>query len=226
MRNPFTSLPGAALLTGLVAVGLAAAFAGSHDGGRAARLSEAAMLPGAAFTGDPGDAVADAGAADTTGSPGAPPKSEVELAAAARALAERFANTLGLELHQALASGGPVAALAVCRERAPAIAAALAHETGWRVGRTSLRVRSTADLPDVWETRGLQEFTARHAEGSHVYRYLKAIPIEEPCLACHGKALDPEAAARIAQLYPHDQSTGFSLGDVAGAFTIIIPTGE
>jgi hypothetical protein len=246
MRNPFTSLPGAALLTGLIAVGLAVAFAGNnrtHD--RAAFVSEAAMLPEATLSGHLG-AAASEGAADSAsfaGAPDAAPKTEAELAAAARALAERFANTLRPELDRALRASGPVAAIAICRERAPAIAAALAAETGWQIGRTGLKVRNTADLPDVWETRGLQEFAARHAAGEpaaslevgatvatpaggRVYRFLKAIPIEEPCLTCHGKTPNPAAAARIAQLYPYDQATGFSLGDVAGAFAIIMPMGE
>jgi len=49
---------------------------------------------------------------------------------------------------------------------------------------------------------------------------MQAIPVGEPCLACHGKNLKPEVAAKIDQLYPKDQARGYDLGQLRGAFTL------
>jgi hypothetical protein len=61
------------------------------------------------------------------------------------------------------------------------------------------------------------------ANGTKTFRFMKAIPTAELCLACHGKDLAPEVAAEIAESYPDDQATGFALGDIRGAFTLSKP---
>ena len=65
-----------------------------------------------------------------------------------RQLALQLGSELKGELGKAMAAGGPVAAISVCRERAPAIAARLSRESGAAVGRTALRVRNPANAPD------------------------------------------------------------------------------
>jgi hypothetical protein len=40
------------------------------------------------------------------------------------------------------------------------------------------------------------------------------------CLGCHGKNIAPEVQAKLDELYPEDQATGFSEGDLRGAFVI------
>ena len=59
--------------------------------------------------------------------------------------------------------------------------------------------------------------------GKSLFRYMKAIPAGELCLTCHGKELAPDLAAKLRELYPDDQATGFSLGEIRGAFTITQP---
>mgnify|MGYP003340573505 CR=1 FL=1 len=49
---------------------------------------------------------------------------------------------------------------------------------------------------------------------------MKAIPTAEICTTCHGVSLKPEVSARLQQLYPADQATGFAVGDLRGAFTL------
>ncbi len=233
-RNPILSLPGAALTTGLIAVALAA-FSGTSGLRGAASSRDVAQADLAAPDGLAGAGRALSAGAATPGAPGEPDR-----LAAARAVANRFAATMRAELDRSLAASGPAASVAVCRERASAVAAALASETGWRIRRTGLRVRNPADVPDVWETGVLQRFAARRAagedaaalefggiepapSGSAAFRYMKAIRMETACVACHGKALDPAAAETIARFYPHDEATGFAPDDVIGAFTIIMP---
>lgn len=158
---------------------------------------------------------------------------------ASREVAQAFSTELREQLMQAMQAGGPVEAIAVCNTAAPEIAAMHSEARGWTVGRTSLRVRNPGSAPDAWETAVLRQFEARkaagedpagleHAEvvdadGGQVFRYMKAIPTAEPCLACHGSNLAPDVAARLSELYPEDQATGFAAGDLRGAFTIEQP---
>ena len=58
-----------------------------------------------------------------------------------------------------------------------------------------------------------------------VFRYMKALPIQEACLTCHGDAakLTPELKDKLAKLYPKDQATGYELGQIRGALTVKRP---
>lgn len=168
---------------------------------------------------------------------GEPPDPRI---AQARAIVKDFATTLQRELQTALQAGGPVAAVAVCHSRAPAIASQLSDKYGWDVSRTSLKTRNPANRPDDWERRVLEQFEARRAagespatlehgatvadDGGTRFRFMKAIPTQAVCLACHGGATVPPAVEdKLAELYPDDQARGFAEGDLRGAFTLSTP---
>ncbi|MBF0354018.1 MAG: DUF3365 domain-containing protein [Alphaproteobacteria bacterium] len=146
-----------------------------------------------------------------------------------------FGDALKEELVGALNAGGPIAAIGACNEKAPAIAKAKSQE-GWRVGRTSLKLRNTGNTPDAWEQATLAEFEARKAKGEpaaqlakaeivtengqKTFRFMKAIPTAPLCLSCHGAEIKPEVAAKLDALYPKDKARGFAEGDLRGAFTL------
>ena len=142
-------------------------------------------------------------------------------------------SQLKQELRQAMAAGGPVAAVKVCHTRAAAIAAAVSAETQWEIGRTSLKWRNPNNAPDEWEQQTLRQFEQRKAAGEAVakleamkttnegFRYMKAIPTQGLCLTCHGTEIKPEIASELQRLYPEDNATGFRLGDIRGAFTMM-----
>ena len=158
---------------------------------------------------------------------------------ASKAAVMGLAKSLKSELEAAMKAGGPVQAIAVCNEEAPEIAAeqSAAHQV--YVGRTSLRLRNPENAPDDWEQGVLEDFERRHAAGEAAetlvryevvegeagpeFRYMKAIPTGEVCLACHGADLRPEVAARLDELYPQDRARGFAVGDLRGAFTVRQP---
>jgi hypothetical protein len=60
-------------------------------------------------------------------------------------------------------------------------------------------------------------------DGSKQFRFMKAIPTGEVCLACHGSSIAPAIAATLDEAYPDDQARGYKLGDVRGAFTLSKP---
>ena len=160
-------------------------------------------------------------------------------AAASRAAVKEFAASLQGELGAAIKAGGPVNAIEVCGTKAPAIAADISKKQGWKVARTSLKLRNPKNAPDAWEAKVLKEFEARKAKGEdpaqmeyseiivgkHEFRYMKAIaiPANAPCLTCHGEKIDPTVGAKLKTLYPQDQATGYKQGDMRGAFTITQP---
>jgi hypothetical protein len=160
-----------------------------------------------------------------------------ERVAASQAAVQTFASTLQGELQAAMQEGGPTRAIEVCNQRAPEIAAQISSETGWSVGRTSLKLRNPDNAPDEWERAVLLDFDAQRAAGvpaselsrhevveegdGKAFRFMRAIPTAGICLTCHGSELGGDIKHALERLYPADQATGFSEGDVRGAFTII-----
>ncbi|NEZ05163.1 DUF3365 domain-containing protein [Wenzhouxiangella sp. XN201] len=153
--------------------------------------------------------------------------------------ARTAAGELGSQLQQALqaaiAEGGPVAGIEVCRHQAPQIAETISDEQ-LQVGRTSLKVRNPDNAPDRWETRAMEDFERRLAAGkapgeieSFAIRndgerryghWMKAIPTQPLCTACHGSDISPAVADAIEAAYPDDQARGYSVGELRGAFSV------
>lgn len=139
-------------------------------------------------------------------------------------------------LQEALRSGlaeGAIEAVGACRIRAPEIANDLSRN-GIRVGRSSDRLRNPANAPPDWVRPLLDGFAAEPADRtpkSHALPdgqvgYVEPIVTQPLCLTCHGDALEPELAARIASLYPQDRAVGFRAGDLRGVFWVEFPSGE
>lgn len=155
----------------------------------------------------------------------------------AMAATAAFGKALKAELVTAMQAGGPLAAIEVCNTKAPGIAQAVSLEQGVQVSRVSLKNRNPENAPNEWQSEVLASFEERvqegedagglswqksvEAEGVEEYRFMKAIPTGGVCLACHGKAIDPAVAQKLAELYPEDKATGFSEGDLRGAFVVI-----
>ncbi len=85
---------------------------------------------------------------------------------AARAASKELGEALKAQLVAALKSGGAIAALSVCNTAAPSIAANLSQQHDMQVGRTALKVRNTANAPDAFETRVLEDFAKKMAAGA------------------------------------------------------------
>ncbi len=161
------------------------------------------------------------------------------LAAEARGIVKSFATDLKQTLVKTMKSEGPVAAIAVCNVAAPEIAEEKSTGSGWKVGRTSAKLRNAENTPDTWETKVLAMFATRKAAGEDLktmqfyetveengkktFRYMKAIPVGKGCLACHGENIKDPVKASLRNLYPQDTATGFKVGDLRGAFTLTKP---
>lgn len=156
----------------------------------------------------------------------------------ARSVAASLPPRLLTVLQEEIAKGGFEGAIGACRDFAPRLATEASAESGWTIRRVSLRNRNPKALPDAWERAVLEDFDRRAAAGeapatlekgeaigngtTHEYRYMKALPTQELCLACHGTAerIGPAVKARLAELYPDDRATGYRPGEIRGALTL------
>ncbi len=141
-------------------------------------------------------------------------------------------------LNEEIAKGGPEGAISACREKAPELAKAASAETGWNIRRVSLRNRNPRAVPDAWEQAVLEDFDRRAAagenpatlekaeivtqEGKPSYRYMKALPTQAHCVACHGQPeqLSPAVRDKLRTLYPDDKAVGYRPGEIRGAITL------
>ncbi len=151
----------------------------------------------------------------------------------ARSATDELGRRLMSELGEQLAAGTPAGAITVCSRIAPAAATELSRD-GLVIRRTSLRLRNPDNAPDTWERAGLTRFDEVVAGGGRPtevheidaarreLRYLRPILLGAGCLLCHGpqEELDPEVRRRLAEHYPEDRATGFSAGDLRGAFSV------
>lgn len=149
----------------------------------------------------------------------------------------KLVSTLGGELKAAKEEGGAIAAINVCNTKAQPLTESVSDNSDWIVNRTSLKLRNPDNAPDEWEKAVLEKFESQTQQGANikklgysqvlvdeegrkVFRMMKAIPVADQCLACHGKQIKPELEERLQALYPEDKATGFSAGDLRGAFTL------
>lgn len=157
-----------------------------------------------------------------------------ETLAKSHVLADQFQSRLQSELSEALSTVGPVGAIGVCQQVAPAIAADLSEQSGANVSRVAVRNRNPGNgLPAEWAQMyaQLEDAPLRNGAPASVHRqletgavFMRAIPMkDQPCAQCHGTQIMPEVSAAIDQAYPGDTATGFERGDLRGAFVIQWP---
>lgn len=136
-------------------------------------------------------------------------------------------------LKEALVAGmqdGPLNAVSVCKDKAPAIAGSLSVDSV-EMGRASHRLRNPANAAPGWVEPVLQSYLAEGSDRSPVVvslpdgreGYVEPIMLQPLCVTCHGEILAPNLAAHISEAYPQDQATGFNVGDLRGVFWVAYP---
>lgn len=183
-----------------------------------------------------------AGVAIGAAAPAVAEEDAAKLAEQARAYATQIMQQMRGELTREMEMNGPLRSIVVCKYSSPEVTSGISRRVGARVTRVSLRPRNPAlGSADVWEQRVLLEFERRVGKGERAeamefgeivaepqgrfFRYLKAIPMAQPCLVCHGPvdSISPAVKSMIAQDYPRDPATGYSIGQVRGGVTVKLP---
>ena len=158
----------------------------------------------------------------------------VETAKAERAMND-LQRSLLAKLSAAMTSGGPVAAVEVCRTDARTIAESVAKAQGLELGRTSHRLRSPANAPRAWARPAVDAAAGSKAaaEGLKVFDLgdrvgvLRPIGTAEACTTCHGAPdqVRKNLGAALAGAYPQDRAIGFAPGDLRGWMWAEVPKG-
>ena len=136
-------------------------------------------------------------------------------------------------LKQALVAGledGPVAAVSACRVEAPQLAAAQSIGA-IKVGRASQKLRNPSNAAKLWMQPFLQVYETdpeRRVPGvvlidKKTVGYVEPIFVQPLCVTCHGAELAPDLQAKVNELYPDDQATGYAAGDLRGVFWAELP---
>ncbi|MDX2156553.1 MAG: DUF3365 domain-containing protein [Hyphomicrobiaceae bacterium] len=174
---------------------------------------------------------------------GAPPGFDLEKTLeAARQVVRLFTDRIKGELSVAMKADGAANAVSLCQTVSPDISTGLSDESGFEVTRTSLKLRNPENAADAWELEVLGSFQEKAAtvdpsrlehfaivvtpEGDKLFRYMKGIPVAEMCLACHGTDIKPDVRAELTRYYPDDKATGYKLGELRGAFSLVRLLGE
>jgi hypothetical protein len=156
-----------------------------------------------------------------------------------RRIASQLLGQVRGELVKELERTGPIRAVVVCKYSVPEITSGISRQTGMRVTRVALRPRNPAlGEPDAWEQKVLLDFGKRLANGERVealeyyerveepagpaFRYMKAIPMAQPCLACHGpvRMMSEGIKAQLAAEYPNDKAVEYQVGEVRGGVSV------
>ena len=142
-----------------------------------------------------------------------------------------LASEMMAELVAALDEGGPAAGITVCREKAPAVAAHVSEMYGVAIGRTSHRLRNSANVAPDWAATYVEDKVEEPTWVSGPDGELGAllpIRLKAECQMCHGPAetIDDDVMAAINEAYPKDEAVGFVEGDLRGWFWAEVPPGD
>lgn len=146
-------------------------------------------------------------------------------------------QTLSSNLQNAIKEGGIEHALQFCNVEAMPLTDSLSSHHNVSIRRASHKPRNPYNTADSLEAKVIEQYIAALETGNNLqpvtYSNENRITFHAPititnslCLNCHGKVNEDIAEnhlATIRELYPNDQATGFSMGDLRGVWTIRFP---
>jgi Protein of unknown function (DUF3365) len=106
-----------------------------------------------------------------------------------------------------------------------------AATNGWVARQVAVKFRNPANRADSAESVMLRQFETDSAlravilttvvDGRTRLRYMRRITVEASCLLCHGEMASRPAFVR--DNYPQDRAFGFKVGDLRGAYSVLLP---
>ena len=151
-----------------------------------------------------------------------------------KAIAQASFKALSSQLMKAMQTQGLEGAVTYCNVKALPITDSLSEAYQATISRTTLQPRNPANSPDEAEKALLEAYHATMASGGRPapqvttledgqVLFTAPIMLKGQCLQCHGtvgQELPEQHYTLIQQLYPEDQATGYSKGDLRGMWSI------
>lgn len=147
----------------------------------------------------------------------------------AKILAADLKSSLMQNLSKKISSDGVEKAIPFCHSNVGPIAkdAAKDRMKEFEFGRTSHKVRNSANSAQAWANQYLKDFSGKkkgemkndqilHTLENGKRVYMEALYVEAKCLLCHGENISKNVSAKINELYPNDKAKGFTLGEFRG----------
>ncbi|MFY7993497.1 MAG: c-type heme family protein [Bacteriovoracaceae bacterium] len=154
-----------------------------------------------------------------------------EFAQEAQDLASSLKTGLVSTLSLKIKEKGIVAAVPFCHEKVSEIAKMSAGDKSakYDFGRTSHLIRNEKNKPQDWMLPYIEKFKGTTQSKKPKIKfplilklvsgkraYLEPLYVMPMCLQCHGDAVSKDVKAKLNELYPQDQATGFKAGDFRG----------
>ena len=152
-------------------------------------------------------------------------------------LGKEFVGSLKKQLMAAIKEGGPVKAIEVCKVASPKSEAEFMEKNPEIISfrRISLKTRNAekhtpTDNEKEWLTTSEEKLKAEGSlkpgmiSGSDNVTVLLPIVIKsEKCLTCHGDSanMPDKLKETLKKNYPNDMATGYKMGDLRGALSIV-----
>jgi hypothetical protein len=164
------------------------------------------------------------------------PEEQARLIAKGKSITMFSFKAFTKELTKALNEGGVQHAVEYCNLRANPLTDSLSRAHNVRISRISEKYRNPADKPDQLDQTVLEAYLEQLAVGSKLQPHLEVtdhevifyspILILDPiCLNCHGdpgSTMVQENYDFIKSKYPDDLAYGYKLGDLRGAWRIVL----
>jgi hypothetical protein len=146
-------------------------------------------------------------------------------------------QTLSGQLSGAIEEGGIPHALQFCSVEAIPLTEELSEQYGTDIKRATHRPRNPDNQADEKELAVIEtyinaigagtELAPQISRNEYYIRYFAPIRIGmDTCLQCHGSPetdINSDNLNLIRSLYPDDQATGFSMGDLRGIWSVTLP---
>ncbi len=150
-----------------------------------------------------------------------------------------FMQSLKQVLIKEIQNNGPYAAVAVCADTAQTLTETFGSEQGLEIRRVSFRNRNEKNYPDEFEIPVLEKFEKDFSKGNlnessehfmivqrngeKYIHFMRPIFLHGECVTCHGgeEQIPPDVQMIISRRYTDDKATGFAVGDLRGAVSIL-----
>jgi hypothetical protein len=146
-------------------------------------------------------------------------------------------KTLSSNLQNAMSEGGVEYALQFCNIEAMPLTDSLSTYYDVSIRRASHKPRNPSNKANSMEEKVINDYIQKIDEGGNLnpvtYGDDNTITYHAPivitnqlCLNCHGEPgtdIAESDLSTIQELYPEDQATGFSMGELRGVWTVKLP---